>query len=123
MNIVLWVIAGLVSAAFLFSGTYKLVLSRENYVAAQPWAADAPHWAPNVIGGLELLGAVGIIVPAVLDIAPVLVPAAGTGLAVVMVGAVVMHLRRRECAALVPSGVLLVLALSVAWGRFGPYEF
>ncbi|WP_426512499.1 DoxX family protein [Dactylosporangium sp. McL0621] len=61
--------------------------------------------------------------PAVVGVAPILVPVAGTGLALVMVGAVVMHLRRGEVPALVPSGVLLVLAAVVAWGRFGPYAF
>ncbi|WP_432989797.1 DoxX family protein [Dactylosporangium sp. CA-233914] len=123
MNIVLWAIAGLVAAGFLFSGVFKLALSREKYIAAQPWAADAPHWAPKVIGVLEVLGAIGVILPAAVNVAPTLVPLAATGLALVMVGAVVMHLRRDEFPALVPSGVLLILAAVVAWGRFGPYAF
>ncbi|MCA2211653.1 DoxX family protein [Jidongwangia harbinensis] len=49
--------------------------------------------------------------------------AAVTGLALVMTGAVLMHVRRREFPALGPSGVLLILAAIVAWGRFGPYAF
>lgn len=123
MNIVLWVIAALVAAGFLFSGVFKLVLPHDKYVAAQPWAADAPPWGPTAIGVLEVFGAVGVVVPAAVDVAPVLVPLAATGLALVMVGAVVMHLRRREFAALAPSGVLLILAAVLAWGRFGPYAF
>ncbi|WP_432838291.1 DoxX family protein [Dactylosporangium sp. CA-092794] len=123
MNIALWVVAGLVAAGFLFSGVFKLVLPREKYVAAQPWAADAPLWAPTVIGVLEVLGAVGVILPAAIGVVPVLVPVAAAGLVLVMVGAVVMHLRRGEFPALAPSGVLLILAAVVAWGRFGPYAF
>jgi uncharacterized membrane protein len=123
MNTVLWVIAGLVAAAFLFSGMFKLVLTHEKYVVSQPWAADAPRWAPKLIGVLEVLGAIGVIVPAAIDVAPILVPIAATGLALVMVGALGMHLRRREFPALAPSGVLLILAVVVAWGRFGPYAF
>ncbi|MFG1928055.1 DoxX family protein [Cryptosporangium sp. NPDC048952] len=123
MDIVLWVVAGLVAAAFLFSGAFKLLLTHEKYVASQSWAADAPRWAPKAIGVLEVLGAIGVILPAVVDVAPVLVPIAATGLVLVMVGAVVMHVRRREFSASVPSVVLLVLAAMVAWGRFGPYAF
>lgn len=123
MNIVLWFLAGLVAAGFLFSGAYKLALPHEKYVAAQAWAADAPPWAPHAIGVLEVLGALGLVLPAVLGVAPILVPFAATGLALVMAGAVVLHLRRGEFPALVPSGVLLILAAVVAWGRFGPYAF
>lgn len=123
MNVVLWVIAALLAAAFLFSGLFKLVLSREKYVATQEWAADSPPWAPHVIGALEVFGAIGVILPAVVDIVTVLVPLAAAGLALVMIGAVAMHLHRGEYAALAPSGVLLVLAAIVTWGRFGPYAF
>jgi hypothetical protein len=76
-----------------------------------------------VVGVLEILGAVGVILPALINVAPGLVPVAATGLALVMAGAVALHLRRREYPALAPSGVLLVLAAVVAWGRFGPYGF
>ena len=123
MDVVLWVIAGLVAVGFLFSGLVKLVLPREKYVASQPWAAEAPRWAPTVIGVLEVLGAIGVILPAAIGVVPVLVPLAATGLVLVMVGAVVMHVRRHEIPALVPSGMMLVLAAVVAWGRFGPYAF
>ncbi|MCG8916789.1 DoxX family protein [Actinokineospora sp. PR83] len=123
MNTVLWAIAGLVAAGFLFSGMFKLVQSHEEYTASQPWAETAPRWAPKAIGALEVVGAIGLILPAVVGVAPVLVPLAATGLALVMVGAVVLHLRRGEFSALAPSGVLLALAVVVAWGRFGPYAF
>ncbi|MFI5844605.1 DoxX family protein [Catenuloplanes sp. NPDC051500] len=123
MNIVLWVIAGLLAAAFLFSGVFKLVMPRDKYVAAQPWSADAPRWAPTVVGVLEILGAIGLILPAVVGVAPVLVPLAAVGLALVMAGAMVVHVRRGEFSALVPNIVLLILAAIVAWGRFGPYAF
>ncbi|MBQ0854552.1 DoxX family protein [Streptomyces sp. BH-SS-21] len=123
MNIILWIIAALLAAAFLFSGLFKLALSHEKYVAAQDWAEDAPRWAPHAIGALEVVGAIGVVLPAMVDIAPTLVPLAATGLALVMACAVAMHLRRREFPALAPSGVLLILAAAVAWGRFGPYAF
>ncbi|MET7682326.1 DoxX family protein [Streptomyces sp. NPDC005423] len=123
MNILLWVIAALLAAAFLFSGLFKLALPHEKYVAAQDWAEDAPSWAPHAIGALEVLGAIGVVLPAMANTAPLLVPIAATGLALVMIGAVAMHLRRGEIPALAPSGVLLILAAIVAGGRFGPYAF
>lgn len=123
MNTVLWVVAALLAAAFLFSGLFKLAQSREKYIATQNWAEGAPRWAPHAIGALEVLGALGVVLPAMADIAPVLVPLAATGLALVMICAVAMHLRRGEIPALAPSGVLLILAAVVAWGRFGPYAF
>ncbi|MFJ6841771.1 DoxX family protein [Streptomyces griseoluteus] len=123
MNIVLWVIAALLAAAFLFSGLFKLVLPHEKYVAAQDWAADAPRWAPRAIGALEVLGAIGVVLPALVGIATVLVPIAATGLALVMIGAVALHLRRGEMPTLIPGGALLILAVALAWGRFGPYAF
>lgn len=72
---------------------------------------------------LEVLGAIDLILPAALGVAPILVPVAATGLALVMTGAVLMHVRRREFPALGPSGVLLIVAVVLAWSRFGPYAF
>jgi len=53
----------------------------------------------------------------------VLVPLAATGLVLLMVGAAITHVRRGELLMIAVNGVLLVLALVVAWGRFGPYAF
>ncbi|MGO4426019.1 DoxX family protein, partial [Streptomyces sp. MCAF7] len=90
-------------------GLFKPAQSREKYITAQDWAEDAPRWAPNAIGALEVLGAIVVVLPAMVN-APVLVPLAATGPAWVMIGAVAMHLRREQTAALAPSGVLLILA-------------
>ncbi|MGW2483875.1 DoxX family protein [Streptomyces sp. NPDC001571] len=123
MNIALWTIAALLTAAFLFSGLFKLALTHEKYTAAQDWAQRAPRWAPEAIGTLEVLGAIGVVLPAMVNTAPILVPLAATGLGLVMAGAVTMHLRRGELRALAPGAVLLVLAAIEAYGRFGPYAF
>jgi hypothetical protein len=71
----------------------------------------------------EVAGALGIILPALLHVAPALVPVAAAALAVVMAGAVVVHLRRKERVDTVPAVVLGLLAVFLAWGRFGPYAF
>ena len=65
-----------------------------------------------------------LVLPAVLDVATVLVPMAAIGLALTMVGAVIVHLRHREgLGAAMPAVVLGVLCVVVAWGRLGPYAF
>jgi uncharacterized membrane protein YphA (DoxX/SURF4 family) len=124
VNVVLWIIAGVLAAAFLASGVMKLTQPRKKLAdSGLAWVEDFSDGAVKGIGALEVLGAIGLILPGVLDIAPVLVPIAATGLAVVMVGAAITHARRREPQAIAINLVLLVLAAVVAWGRFGPYAF
>ena len=124
MNVVLWIVAGVLAVAFLGSGLMKLAQPREKLVeSGMGWAGDFSPGAVKAIGALEVLGALGLILPAALDIAPVLVPLAATGLALVMVGAIVVHARRKETPMVVINVVLLALAAFVAWGRFGPYAF
>ncbi len=125
MNIALWVIAGLLAAAFLAAGITELVKSKQALEAdpRQAWAHDFSAGAIKAIGVTEVLGALGLILPAVTGIAVVLVPLAALGLAVTMVGAIVVHLRRGERQAVVAPVLLLVMSAVVAWGRFGPYAF
>ncbi|HEV8333732.1 MAG TPA: DoxX family protein [Steroidobacteraceae bacterium] len=77
----------------------------------------------KTLGALDLLAAVGLILPAALDIAPILVPVAATGAVLLFVGAVVMRLRRGEMATIMFDLVYLAMAAFVAWGRFGPEPF
>jgi uncharacterized membrane protein len=124
VNVVLWIVAGLLAVAFLASGAMKLTQPRQKIVeSGMGWAGGFSDGAVKAIGALEVLGALGLILPAVFDVAPVLVPIAATGLALVMLGAIVVHARRKEPQMVVVNVVLLVLAAFVAWGRFGPYAF
>jgi DoxX-like family len=102
-------------------GLFKL--TGDNQALAErgmAWAEDFSPAAVKLIGLAEVAGAVGVIVPALVHIAPVLVPLAAACLAVAMVGAVIVDLRRAEAAASLPAVVLLLLAVFAAWGRFGP---
>ncbi|AGL18323.1 DoxX family protein [Actinoplanes sp. N902-109] len=124
MNVVLWIVAALLAVAFLGAGSMKLLRSREQLKSSgMGWVDDFSPAAVKAIGALEVLGAIGLVLPALLDIAPILVPLAATGLALAMIGAVVVHARRHEMNTAAPSVVLLVLSVFVAWGRFGPYSF
>lgn len=124
MEIVLWIIAGLLAVAFLFAGAAKVLQPKEKLAGSgMHWVEGTSAGSVKLLGGLEVLAAIGLILPAVLDIAPVLVPLAALGLVVVMIGAIVVHARQKEVQAIVMNIVLLVLAAAVVWGRFGPYSF
>lgn len=119
MNVTLWIIAGLLAAAFLASGLSKLAWSKAKLAASGMGVVeDFSPGAVKTIGVLEVLAAVGLILPALLDIAPVLVPLAAVGLVLMMAGAIVTHIRRHEAQVIAMPVLLLVLSGFVAWGRF-----
>lgn len=125
MNVFLWILAGLLSALFLAAGAAKLTQSKEKLVASpnMAWAEDFSPRTLKMIGSLEVLAALGLILPAALDIVPTLVPVAGAGLGLLMIGAATTHARRSEISNVVVNVVLLALAVVVVWGRFGPEAF
>lgn len=123
MNVVLWVIAGVLAAMFLLAGTAKLTQPKEKLVTTMAWTEDFSPRVIKLIGTLELLAAIGLILPAALDIAPMFVPLAAVGLVTLMLAAAMTHVRRREPQYVVINLVLATLALVVAWGRFGTYSF
>ena len=124
MNVVLWVLAAVLAALFLVSGGMKIVRSKDRLAAAgQDWVESFSPGMVTLIGALEVAAAAGLILPPVTGIAPVLAPAAAIGLVLVMIGAVVVHGRRREIPNVAVNIVLAILAAVVAWGRLGPYPF
>jgi len=123
MNIALWVIAGLLAAVFLLAGITKLTQPKEKLATMMTWTKDHSEGRVKTLGTLEVLAAIGLILPAALNIVPVLVPLAALGLVVVMIGAVYTHARRNEYQAIGANVLILLLAAVVVWGRFGPYSF
>jgi hypothetical protein len=124
MNLALWIVAIVLAAAFAGSGLIKLFVPKDKLVnSGQGWAQDFSPRSIQLIGVVEVLGAAGLILPAVTHIAPILVPSAAIGLVLVMVGAGVVHARRNEAMNIAVNVVLLALAVFVAWGRLGPYPF
>jgi VIT1/CCC1 family predicted Fe2+/Mn2+ transporter len=126
MNLVLWIVAGLLAAAYLVGGGLKVAMSKERIAAtgaAARWVEDFSPGGVKAIGSLEVLAAMGLILPAALDIVPVLVPVAAVGLVMLMTGAVITRIRRLERKYVIADLAYLVLAAFVAWGRFGPESF
>lgn len=124
MNAALWVVAGTLAAAFLTGGAMKLLMPKERLATAgMAFVEDLGRGTVRTIGALEVLAATGLVLPALLGVAPVLVAWAAIGLVLLMAGAAVTHLRRHERAPVVANLVIAGLALFVAWGRLGPEAF
>jgi hypothetical protein len=124
MNIALWIAAGLLAVAMLGTGAMKVLQPKEKLAAKGfNWVEDFSPGMVKFIGVAEVLAAIGLILPAVLDIATFFVPLAAVGLVLVMIGATIVHTRRKEFTAVPINVVLLLLAAFVAWGRFGPHAF
>ncbi|MEU2622285.1 DoxX family protein [Streptomyces sp. NPDC007157] len=125
MNLALWIAAGLLAAVALTGGISKTFVPREKLAAAHGggWTGDAGTGFVKTLGVLELLAAAGLVLPAAVDVAPVLVPVTAAAWILLMVGAMITHGRRGERAFVALNLVYLVLALVVALGRFGPASF
>ena len=124
MNVALWIIAGLLAAVFATAGALKLTLPKEKLAGAGlAWVDDFTQAQVRLIGLVELLAAAGLVLPAALDVVPVLVPVAAIGLAALMAGAALTHARRGETALIAVNVVLIALAVLVAVERFGPESF
>ncbi len=124
MNIALWIIAGLLGAAFVASGAMKLLQPKDQLIASGvDFLEGFRPGSIKAIGALEIVGAVGLVLPAALDIAPVLVPLAAVGLVAMVIGAIIAQLRRHDTHAMVANLALIALAGFLVWGRFGPESF
>ena len=117
MNTVLWIVQGLLAVAFLMAGGMKLMQPKEKLAEKMAWVEDFSQNTIRGIGAVEVLGAIGLILPWALVILPVLTGIAAIGLVLTMIGAAVTHLRRNETQMLVPNVVLGVMAAFVAAGR------
>jgi uncharacterized membrane protein len=115
VKVAYWVIAGLLAAIYGFGGVKKLVQSQDQLRPMMGWVDAMPMSRVRMIGLVEVLGAVGVIVPAVTGVAPGVAVAAAIGLALIQVGAFRLHLSRHELTDLPLNSALLVLAAAAAW--------
>ena len=119
MNIVIWVVQILLALVFLLSGVLKVTRPIEKLAGLMKYVtAIKPPQLVRVIGILELLAALGLILPAMTGILPWLTPVAAIGLVLTMIGAMIVHVRLGEGSHIAPNIVLLLLAVFVVVGRF-----
>lgn len=117
LNIILWVVQGLLALAFLLAGAMKSSQPLDKLGKQMSWVNGTPATIVRLIGIAELLGAIGLIVPELTGILPWLTLAAAAGLAVIMVGAVFTHIAHKEYSGIAPGFILLLLLVLVLVGR------
>jgi len=125
MNITLWIAASLLAVVALTGGLTKTLIPKstlEQHDGAA-WTRSASPGFVKTLGVLELLAAVGLVVPAAVGVVPVMVAVTATCWAVLMVGATVTHARLGQPRLALLTTIYLALAVLVAVGRFGPESF
>lgn len=124
MNIALWIAQILLAIVFLFAGGIKVSQRKVTLrFKIGEWVDDVTDGFINFVGSFELLGAIGLVLPMALNILPVLTPTAAAGLSISMIGAMMVHNRRKEYKEVGIAFVLLLLCLFVVIGRFKIVHF
>jgi len=121
MNTTIWIAQGLLAAVFLAAGLLKLTNTRAALKDKTPYVEDFTDSQVKTIGTLEVLGAIGVVLPGALKILPALTPIAACGQALMMVAAAATLIRRGEYAHVPLNVVIFGLAVFVAVERFGAY--
>lgn len=114
MNIIFWIVTAITALAFLAAGMMKLTQPKEKLEPMMKWVADFDGNTIKGIGLLEVLGAIGLILPRLINILPWLSIAAAAGLILTMIGGAVVHTRRKE--PIVPNIVLGLLSAVALFG-------
>ena len=119
MNTALWIVQILLALAFFMAGLMKLTQPLDKLQERMAWVESInPRNRVRVIGLLEMLGALGLVLPALTGILPWLTPLAAIGLILTMLGALTLHIHRQDPIAMpLANLVLLALAAFVVYGR------
>ena len=115
MNILLWIVQALLSLLFIFAGVMKFLMPVAEMQKGAP--VVFPGWFFHFIGVCEILGGIGLILPALLRIKPGLTPLAAAGLCIITLGATIVTAMGSVPMAATPF-VTCLLALFVAFGRW-----
>lgn len=115
MTVAYWILAGLTAAFYLYSGVLKAVRSAEQLRPMMGWVDSVPMTFVRTIGVLEILGAIGLILPPLTGIAPWLAFAAAIAFFLLQIGATTLHLRRGESSVVGLNLVLLVAGALLIW--------
>ncbi|MGV9365958.1 DoxX family protein [Amycolatopsis sp. NPDC003731] len=120
MDLALWIAAGLLAVVGLTGGVTKVFVAKEKLAGIRggEWTAGAAPGFVKSLGVLELLAALGLVLPAVTGIAPVLVPVTAACWVLLMVGAMITHVRHGSAGFATLNLAYLAVAAFVAWGRF-----
>jgi uncharacterized membrane protein YphA (DoxX/SURF4 family) len=118
MTLALWVVQILLALAFARAGFGKVAQPVEKLRARWNWPRHVAPLVIRLVGSLEILGALGLIVPKATGYLPWLTPVAAVGLVLTMIGAILTHVRLHEAKVVGVNAVLLLLSLFIAVGYF-----
>jgi len=118
MNVILWVLQSIMAIIFMFSGLNKSILSEQKLIAkGQTGVVGLPPPLIRFIGISEILGAIGIILPLLLNILPILTVIAAICFAIIMIPASIIHYKLEEPKNVLTNCVIFLLCLLIAYGR------
>lgn len=126
MNTALWIVAGALAVGFAAGGASLLVMSRTRYRALganQHWVDDFTPAQLKAVGSIKLVGALGLVLPALGNVAPNLVPFAAIGLMLFMAGAATTRFRRGEWGYMLGDVAFIGAFAFIAWGRIALAPF
>jgi uncharacterized membrane protein YphA (DoxX/SURF4 family) len=115
MDLIVWVLQIGLTLVFLYFGSLKMFLPIDDIEKRVSWARDYPPSRLKIFGFLEFIGGIGLIVPYRLDMFPILTPIAATGLAMVMAGAAMVHLKRDEMGMIFLNIIIVFLLAGVGF--------
>jgi uncharacterized membrane protein YphA (DoxX/SURF4 family) len=118
LNIALWIVQSLLAIMFLMAGIMKLSMPIGQLYISMPWTKDVSEVLVRFIGISELLGGIGLMLPSIFRIKPILTPIAASALILVMILAMIFHISRGETNIIGMHIVIILFALFVALGRF-----
>jgi len=121
MNIILWILQALMALAFFIPGIYKLIFSKEQLVAKGMTGVETfSQPVIRIIGIMEILGAIGIVLPMLLNILPALTIVSAIGFAIIMIAAARISYKRHEYKKITSSVIIFLLCIFIVYARI-PY--
>lgn len=113
MHVAYWIVAGLLALFYLYGGGIKAIRSREQLLPMMAWVENTPMPAVRAIGTVEVLGAIGLILPPLTGIAPWLAFAAAIGFVILQIAATRVHLRRGDRQIGLNIGLIVAAAVTI----------
>lgn len=121
MTVAVWIVSGLLAALNLFAGASKVLTPEPKLRKQFPWVETTGLRNARIIGALEVLAAIGLILPRLTGILPVLSALAAVGIVLLQIGAIIVHIRRGEAKVTPMNLVILLLAAFVAVASFAGF--
>ena len=117
LHIILWIAQVILGGMFIMAGVMKSTQPITDLSTSVPWTANVPVTLVRVIGVSELLGGIGLLLPSLLRIKPILTPIAAIGIGIIMIFAIVYHIANEETKVIGINIAFGLVAAFIAWGR------